>query len=358
MIDPAYRHIAALRGPILVTGASGFIGANLYKTIAAVRSDVFAVERTAKSWRLEDLRGDRILAVDLTDEAATQNLVESVAPQTVFNCVAYGAYSFESDSKRIYETNFLATTHLVNLLAKRAIAAFIHAGSSSEYGRNSAAPAESSSLQPDSDYAVSKVSTGMFLQYMGVQRGFPCLNLRLYSVYGPLEDTSRLIPNVVRKALAGEFPAFVDPNTSRDFVYVDDVCSAFILAAVKMNPDIYGSSVNIGSGKKMTIRELAGVVKETFHVAAQPVFGSMEGRAWDRSDWFANPALAAELIGWHATTAPRRWSETDRRLDLDARAKPRSRLRPTSRLRFWPAAYLRLSRATKIVMRFRLCISA
>jgi polyisoprenyl-phosphate glycosyltransferase len=302
LIDPTSRYINALRGPILVTGASGFIGANLYKAIAAVRSDVFAIERHPGSWRLDAVRDDRVIALDLTDEAATQNLIETIAPQTVFNCVAYGAYSFEANSKRIYETNFLATTHLVQLLSQRSIAAFIHAGSSSEYGRNSAAPIETSLPEPNSDYAVSKVATAMFLQYMGVERGFPCLNLRLYSVYGPLEDTSRLIPNVVRRALAGEFPAFVDPSTSRDFVYVDDVCRAFILAAVKMNPDIYGSSINIGSGKKTTIRELAGVAKRTFDVAAEPKFGSMEGRAWDRSDWYADPALAVESIGWQATT--------------------------------------------------------
>ena len=86
------NYIRELQGPILVLGASGFIGANLYHTIAAFRSDVFAVVHLEKSWRLETVDDDRIIAVDLTDIAATKNLVETIRPQTVLDCVAYGAY--------------------------------------------------------------------------------------------------------------------------------------------------------------------------------------------------------------------------------------------------------------------------
>ena len=58
------------------------------------------------------------------------------------------------------------------------------------------APTEDSLCEPNSQYAVSKVATANYLHYMGKQRGFPAVNLRLYSVYGPLEDTSRLMPTL------------------------------------------------------------------------------------------------------------------------------------------------------------------
>ncbi len=291
-------YIRALEGPILVTGASGFIGANLFKTIAAVRRDVFAVVRQEKGWRLADVHDERVVAVDLNDATATKNLVDTVRPRTVFDCVAYGAYSFEEDPELIYRTNFLALSNLVTRLAENPLAAFVHAGSSSEYGTNCSAPAEDGARDPNSHYAVSKGAASDFLRYVGKHRALPCVNLRLYSVYGALEDTSRLIPNLLRQATAGRLPPFVDPRTSRDFVHVDDVCRAFISAALRMHPDIYGESFNIGSGERTTIAQLAERTRALFSVADEPVFGTMEGRSWDLADWYADASKAREVLAW------------------------------------------------------------
>jgi len=57
----------------------------------------------------------------------------------------------------------------------------------------------------------------------GKKKSFPCANLRLFSVYGPYEDASRLVPALVRYGLQEKFPPFVDGAISHDFVYVDDV---------------------------------------------------------------------------------------------------------------------------------------
>ncbi|RYG11064.1 MAG: NAD-dependent epimerase/dehydratase family protein, partial [Burkholderiales bacterium] len=160
-------NIRALRGPILVTGASGFIGANLFKLIADVRPDVYAVVLREKNWRLAEVSDEQVMAVDLNDPAATKNLIDSVGPQTVFDCVAYGAYSFEQDPGLIHQTNYQSIVNLVSLLAQRPFAAFVHAGSSSEYGDNSAAPAEDSVGEPNSHYAVSKAAVAAYLRYMG-----------------------------------------------------------------------------------------------------------------------------------------------------------------------------------------------
>lgn len=294
--------IGSLRGPILVLGASGFIGRNLYGMLAALRSDVFAVARQAKSWRLEDVPEDRILAVDLTDPVAARNLVLNTRPQTILDCAAYGAYPFEQDSPRIYQTNFQALVHLVELCAEVGISAYVHAGSSSEYGTNASAPSEDGSCHPNSHYAVSKLASAKFLEHMGKHRGFPCIHLRLYSVYGPLEDTSRLVPSVVKCALAGTLPPLVDALTSRDFVFVEDACRAFVLAASHMNPDLHGEILNIGSGRKTTIGEFADLAKSLFGVAGEPRFGAMEGRDWDLPGWYSDPGKATAMLGWSAST--------------------------------------------------------
>ncbi len=294
-------HIHALKGPILVTGASGFVGANLFKILIAHRQDVFAGVQREKGWRLAEIDDEHIIAVDLNDSAATKNLVDSLAPKTVFDCVSYGAYSFEDESALIYKTNFQSLVDFVNLLSAHPIAAYVHAGSSSEYGSNCAAPIETDHCIPNSHYAVSKVAAATYLHHMGKDREFPAINLRLYSVYGPLEDSSRLIPNLLRHALVGKLPPFVDPNTSRDFVYVDDVCAAFIMAATKMQPEIYGESFNIGSGIKTTIADLAEITRSVFDITEEPQYGKMEGRAWDLAEWYSNPEKAKTLLGWQPT---------------------------------------------------------
>jgi dolichol-phosphate mannosyltransferase len=296
-------YIRALKGPILVTGGAGFVGANLFLRILAVRPDVHAVVQGEENWRLHDVADAHLLIANLNDHAAVRHLVELIKPATVFDCVAYGAYSFEQDPRLIYETNFQSIVTLTGLLAEQGVSAFVHAGTSSEYGKNSAAPAENEVCEPNSHYAVSKLATAEYLRYLGKERSFPCVNLRLYSVYGPLEDGSRLIPNLLQKAASGEFPPFVDPRTSRDFVYVDDVCAAFVMAAAKMNPTLYGESLNIGSGRCTTIRDLASTAKEIFNLRGEPSFGAMQARDWDLADWYSNPARARELIGWEATTS-------------------------------------------------------
>jgi polyisoprenyl-phosphate glycosyltransferase len=291
-------HIKALKGPILVTGAAGFIGANLFKMLLKHRDDVYACVRREKGWRLADVDDEHVIAADLNDSAAAKNLIDSLAPRTVFDCAAHGAYSFEDDPSQIYQTNFQSLVGLVNLLSKTPIAAYVHAGSSSEYGTHCSGPREEDKCEPNSHYAVSKVAAATYLEFMGKTARFPVANLRLYSIYGPLEDSSRLMPNLVRKAMAGELPPFVDPRTSRDFLYVDDACAAFIMAATKMQPDLYGESFNIGSGIKTTIEELAETTRAAFGISAVPQYGSMEGRAWDLADWYADCAKAKALLGW------------------------------------------------------------
>ena len=100
--------INALRGPIIVIGAGGFVGANLFKQLLHVRNDVYAVVRQYPTWRLNDMPSEHVVEVDITDSAAVRNLLSTLVPQTVFNCTAYGAYSFENNAALIQRTNYTA----------------------------------------------------------------------------------------------------------------------------------------------------------------------------------------------------------------------------------------------------------
>lgn len=296
------QKINKLQGPILILGGSGFIGANLLKTILRCREDVFGTTTNLPYWRLESIPEKNIIVTDLLVDANLDTILNEIKPRTIFNCVAYGAYSFETDTQLIYQTNFNLTAKLLDRVKTRKISCYVHAGSSSEYGDNSAGPAESELPSPNSDYAVSKVACANLIHYLGKRHHIPCANLRLYSVYGPLEDSSRLIPNLIRCGLEGCYPDFVNADISRDFVYIDDVCEAFIDTSINLKEKEYGESFNIGSGQKTTIRDVAAAAGDIFNISAAPVYSSMPDRHWDVSDWFANVEKAEKCLGWKART--------------------------------------------------------
>jgi dolichol-phosphate mannosyltransferase len=293
--------VRRLQGPILVLGASGFVGANLMRTLLAVRNDVFGTTTRKPAWRLEDLADDHVRMIDLLIDSNLDSLLDDLSPRTIFNCVAYGAYSFEFDSQLIYRTNFNFVTGLLKRLESRSIACYVHAGSSSEYGDKASGPAECGPLAPNSDYAVSKAASANLIYFYGKRKQLACANLRLYSVYGPLEDSARLVPNVIRHGVERKYPALVNPAISRDFIYVDDVTEAFVDTALNLSPAHYGESINIGSGRKTTIGEVAEICREVFGIAEAPSF-TMHSRSWDVQDWYANIAKAKTVIDWAPRT--------------------------------------------------------
>lgn len=294
--------IGRLAGPILILGASGFIGANLMRLLLRHRQDVFGTASRLPAWRLDGLPETNVLLTDLLIPANRELMLDRIAPLTIFDCVSYGGYSFQNEAELVYRTNVGMTVGLLESLSHRGIRAYIHSGSSSEYGTRSAGPTEDQPMEPNSHYAVSKVAAAGLIHYMGKHRGLPCLNLRLYSVYGPFEDPARLIPALVSKGVAGELPPFVDPRISRDFVYVDDACEAYIDAALNLRPDCYGESFNIGSGRCTTIADVASAARAVFGIDGEPSY-TMAARDWDVQNWYADPHKAERLLQWRARTS-------------------------------------------------------
>ncbi|HET7538409.1 MAG TPA: NAD-dependent epimerase/dehydratase family protein [Polyangiaceae bacterium] len=293
--------------PVVITGCSGFVGANLAACVVARGGRVIGVESpSANDWRTRSMPGVELERLDLCQKSEVLAFIERVQPQAIYNCAAYGAYPVQRAAERIFAVNLLAVHHLLEAVRRvPGFRAFVQAGSSSEYGFNCSAPAEDGVTAPDSDYAVSKVAATQLVQMYARKYGVPGFVLRLYSLYGPYEDFSRLIPTLLGRAREGGFPPLVDPDISRDFVYVADAVQAFeaVLAnAERLTP---GEVFNVGSGVKTTLSALVQLVRELFNVKADPVWRSMPERGWDHREWFANPAKAARVIPWLSTTSMR-----------------------------------------------------
>lgn len=290
--------------PIVITGASGFVGANLLRHFAARGHHVIGLEGpVGAEWRTRGLDME-IVRLDLCQEDDVRAFFREAKPLAVLNCAAYGAYPSQTDASRIYRVNFDAVRFMLEALREcQGFRAFIHAGSSSEYGHNCSGPSEEAATSPDSDYAVSKVAATALLQLHATKHGLPCWALRLYSVYGPFEDLSRLMPRLLRMAQSKELPPLVNPAISRDFVYVEDVARAFECVLTRAGELRSGQVYNIGAGRRVTLEELVAVVRQTFDIAQQPAWGSMPDRHWDHRDWFSDPSKARRELGWSAQTS-------------------------------------------------------
>jgi len=189
--------------------------------LLAHRDDVHGTVFHAPAWRLEEIPGRHLVVTDLLVEANLDDLLDRVKPRTVFNCVAYGAYSFEAESDLIYETNFNLTAKLL----KRWKTGARRVTCIRAVRRNmadSAAGSERRRLAPN-----PTATTGFqgrvpnLLRITGRGRSSlrePPVVFRLR----PLEDSSRLIPTLIN-AVARNFPPFVNGAISRELCHIDDL---------------------------------------------------------------------------------------------------------------------------------------
>jgi nucleoside-diphosphate-sugar epimerase len=286
----------------LITGAGGFVGANLVRHLLERGDEPVAVLRPgANNWRLEDVTADaRVELVDLTRPDDALRLVLEVRPDVIFNLAARGAYSWQTDFEEMLAVNVRATETLLEA-ARRVDARFVQAGSSSEYGFSDRATTELDRVEPNSHYAVTKVAATHLCRLAAEQHGQHAVTLRLYSVYGPWEQPGRLMPTLVDRALDGNYPPLVSPETARDFVCVDDVCDAFVRAA-GANLERTDLTLNIASGRQTTLRSLVATAQKVFDLQGEPEWGAMEHRTWDTSVWVGDPAVAEKALGWRAVS--------------------------------------------------------
>jgi nucleoside-diphosphate-sugar epimerase len=287
----------------LVTGAAGFLGANLVRHLTVAGHEVIAFSHAGwESWRLDEMVSDvRLLELDLRDTAAITQRVAAVKPHWVFHLAAHGAYSWQTDVATMISVNIGATAALLSAARTADVQAFVNAGTSSEYGLKRHAPREDEWLEPNSHYAVTKAA-GSHLTALAAAQGLPAVTLRMYSIYGPWEDPRRLIPALVREATRGRLPPLVGPQTARDFVYVEDCCDALLRAAQLGAPHGPGATLNLGSGTQTRLEELIEVARRALRVTALPKWETMDPRGWDTNVWVSDPHAAFEYLGWNAST--------------------------------------------------------
>lgn len=288
-----------MREKVLITGASGFVGANLLRRMLSLNHNVSILLREeSKLWRIEDLINDvDTRYIDLLDYEKLKTTVDEIKPDWIFHLAVNGAYSWQTDWAQIVNTNVLSTINLVEACSKNGFQCFVNTGSSSEYGFYDHAPREEEPVKPNSYYSVTKACATMACQYIAEREGLRIPTLRLYSVYGPYEDPKRLMPTLIRKGLRGELPPLVDPSIARDYIYVDDVVDAYLKVVGSKSYEL-GSIFNVGTAEQTSIEEIVKIARAQLGIKCEPSWGSMENRNWDSSVWVSDNQKLVNKLDW------------------------------------------------------------
>lgn len=284
---------------VLITGASGFVGSNLARHLIGLGHEVYLfVKPTSDTWRIDTIKGHTHYryAIDLKDKGMV-DFIRKIKPQWIFHLAAHGGYSWETDSTEMVESNLLATINLVEACLSTGFEAFVNTGSSSEYGFKDCASKENDFLEPNSVYAVTKAASTMYCDYIAKKYDRNIKTLRLYSVYGPYENKDRLVPQLILRGMKNKYPrSLVNPGVSRDFIYIDDVVKAYLLAAQSEKVGIY----NVGTGVSIRMEEAVWAAEMVIGIDTcdSPKWGSMPDRDWDTDIWVANNRKIRTELGW------------------------------------------------------------
>lgn len=229
---------------ILVTGAAGFIGANLARRLLQDVPDARIIgldnvndyyDVRLKEYRLSALeKHPRFVFVrgDLADKAAIEKIFDEYAPQIVVNLAAQAGVRYSITHPDAYiESNVIGFYNILEACRRHPVEHLVYASSSSVYGSNSKVPysTEDKADNPVSLYAATKKSNELMAHAYAKLYNIPCTGLRFFTVYGPAGRPDMAYFGFTDKLRRGEtIQIFNFGNCQRDFTYIDDIVEGIV----------------------------------------------------------------------------------------------------------------------------------
>ena len=301
----------------LVSGGAGFIGSHLARALIAQGRQVRVFDNFSSGRRANLANLDvEIVAGDIRDGEQIQHVLKNV--DVVFHQAAFISVpqSIE-DPQGCFDVNIQGTLNLLEACRGTHVKKVVLASSCAVYGDSNHLPlSEDEPLSPLSPYAVSKQANEIFARLYTNLYGLPVVALRYFNVYGPRQAPdspyAAVIPIFIHHLLEGTKPViYGDGSQRRDFVYVEDVVRANLLAM--QVEEAAGKTINICTGHETSLLELVDELEHIFSDPPPELKPLLAGqhptparhtpaRVGDIQRSLGNPGLAAGLLGFQAQT--------------------------------------------------------
>lgn len=300
----------------LITGADGFLGANLCRALLAEGHDVVGTSLNRKGHTSLDALGIscRIEYGDVTDPAFVERVISTHEAEWVFHLGAVSIVRVAQTSpERAFRTNVLGTVNVLEACRRLPHVAVVVASSDKAYGYHEQPYTEGMPLLPVAPYEVSKAAADLIAQSYAATYGMRVMVTRCANLYGGGDlNFSRLVPNSCRQAAMGRAPIVHagSANMIREYLHVEDACRAYVALAEKGEPGPY----NVGSLQAASTMVVAARIAQLFEAPAPEVVGkasdfaeipaqSMNVAKIQRLGWMPRVSLEdglAQTAGWYA----------------------------------------------------------
>jgi NAD dependent epimerase/dehydratase len=264
------------RQKVLVTGADGFIGSHLVEALVKAGASVraMALYNSFNSWGWLDgiscLQDVEVVSGDIRDAEFVQTAVAGV--DMVFHLAALIAIPYSYQAPRSYiDTNVTGTLNVLQAARESGTQQLLVSSTSEVYGTARSVPiSEAHPRQPQSPYSASKIAADALAESFHLSFGTPVTIVRPFNTYGPRQSARAVIPTIILQLLAGQQRVKLgNIHPTRDLNYVEDTCRGFLaLAGCK---ESVGKSVNVGSGREISIGDLALLIGRIVGVEVEVV---------------------------------------------------------------------------------------
>ena len=263
----------------LITGGAGFLGSALANHLSGEGHEVRVIDDLSAG-EIERL-DDKILFTrgDINDRPKLWTLLQDV------ECVYHLAARVSVPQSVLYPREYNAvnvggTVSVMEAMRDAGVKRVVLASSGAVYGEQSVQPLNEHMVpNPDSPYAVSKLSAEYYVRTIGTLWGLETVALRIFNTYGPGQPLPASHPPVVSRflkcAISGEsIVIYGSGKQTRDYVYISDVIDALSTASTANT--INHSVINIGSGKASSLIDMVKAINETMSIELDPIYNSSE----------------------------------------------------------------------------------